>query len=503
MDHGKNLDSPIPAAGDEEIDLLSLLYAPINPERLFAPEQGPPPVAGYWSADIGSFGPTHDAHYSAEVASWALPAQSNPSFAAPDNAHIRTFDLLSSSPHWTPPRIFDAAPILPMPVFELSSPVRPPQGPREFDDDDRIISSSVRPPQRPRAPAIDSRSRSLSPLTSISDGSRRSPAPETVQPPHAEGCAICGQVMRLYRTCRGVAGLWCHPCYRYRLNHGIERPERYWNQPVRIFGPAPRVILPLPVLEPSSSVRPPQCPRESGDGRSLSPLTSISDSRSPTPEIAQSPDAKRCSICGQVKLALHLVCRGVPGLRCIACYRYRLKEGIERPEHLWVPPIPPPDDDACCSICGQVKPLRRSLRGVARLRCEPCYRYRLNHGIERPERYWNQPTRRHRGPPAADHVCGDCGGKTKQMHRTCLGMPGLRCTKCYMVLRDWIRWHRSRGLPVTSMPVRARPSSVPAATAEDIADEDIVDEDEVLNELLDIADEEEVRNALLDFTDDP
>ncbi|KAJ7050181.1 hypothetical protein C8F01DRAFT_1377801 [Mycena amicta] len=323
MDEGKNLD---------EQQLSSIV----------APEQSPPPVAGYWSADIGSFGPTHDAHHS---------AQSNPSFAAPDNAHIRTFDLLSSSPHWTPPRIFDAAPILPMPVFELSSPVRPPQGPREFDDDDRIISSSVRPPQRPRAPAIDSRSRSLSPLTSISDDSSRSPTPEIAQRPHAEGCAICGQVRPLRRICRDVAGRWCEPCYRYRLHHGIERPERLW---------VPRIRL---------------------------------------------------------------------------------------------------------------------------------------------------PTRSHHGPPAADHVCGDCGVKTKKFSRSCLKIPGLRCNKCSERLRTWIHWHRERGLPVTSLPVRARPSATADATAEDIAnediaDEDIADEDEVRNELLDIADEEEVRNALLDFTDE-
>ncbi|KAJ7050179.1 hypothetical protein C8F01DRAFT_1179664 [Mycena amicta] len=344
MDHGKNLDSPIPAAGNEEIDLLSLLYSPIDLDRLFsiaAPEQG---RYGY---DIDN---AHDAHYSAEVASWALPAQSTAPFFVPDNADIRTFDLLSSAPHWTPPRILSSTLVLPLPVLEPTS-VRPPQRPRESDD-----------------------GRSLSPLTSISDGSSRSPTPETVQPPHAEGCAICGQVRPLHRTCGGVAGRWCEACYRYRFNNGKERPERLWN-----------------------------------------------------------------------------------------------------------PPIRPPDER--CSICGQAKPLHRSLGGIAGVRCNPCHRYKARTREERPERLWRLPVRRG-AQPAADHVCGDCGGKTKQIRRSCLGMPGLRCYTCYERLRTWIRCRRSAGLPLTALPFRAGPSSVPDATAEDIADE------------------EEVRNTLLDFTDE-
>jgi len=95
----------------------------------------------------------------------------------------------------------------------------------------------------------------------------------------------------------------------------------------------------------------------------------------PTLQHKQLP--KWCKVCGHLKVYL----KG----RCVSCYYYHQRHGIERPRHLW-------DKEAKCKTCGiplaslGVNPAgrRRQQKG----RCIPCVLYIRDHGVERPRRLW-------------------------------------------------------------------------------------------------------------------
>lgn len=102
--------------------------------------------------------------------------------------------------------------------------------------------------------------------------------------------------------------------------------------------------------------------------------------------------------------------------RCYTCYRYRQRNGRERPRKLYARP-------ERCRNCG--KP-RDSLPYLDKGRCNACRKYWKRHGVERPPELINAPL----------GYC-DCGHKaTRTLDLTFTTGTGLKVTDTYHLCDD-------------------------------------------------------------------